>query len=259
MDTLDILVGSKIKIHNYTPNPQINNQEGIIINKSESNKYTYTIRLSNGVELSLNSKYMILLTLPESLTNHIANTGNIEESTETSEPVDIVCSNCQVKNSKEGQFCYKCGYSLGVTTECCVCFEKTTEFTACGHPLCKECSEKLQKNECPVCKKSMYTQTCYVNLLSVFSIRVCMLGITSYVTKMSLSIIDKRLFRSLIGKHTPIFKYWNTLNICLLSFCVKTIFNFTSGLVIGMGSFQSSKFKKDGNIYLAFNGEITKI
>ena len=57
---MDTLVGSKIKIHNYTPNPEINNQEGIIINKSGFDKYT--IRLSNGVELSLNSKYMCLVT-----------------------------------------------------------------------------------------------------------------------------------------------------------------------------------------------------
>ena len=256
---MDILVGSTIKIHNYTQNPEINNQEGIIISQSEFDKYTYTIRLSNGAELTLNSKYMCLLTLPESLTNHIANTGNIEESKETSEPVDIKCPNCQVKNSKEGHYCYKCGHSLGVSRECCVCLEKTSKVTPCGHPLCNECSEKLQKNECPLCKKSMYTQTYYVNLLSIYSLKICMWGMTSYFGKVSLSIIDKRLFRSLIGKHTPIFKYWNMLNLCFLSFCMKTILNFTSGLVIGMEAFQSSKFKRDGNFYLAFNGKITKI
>ena len=254
---MDTLVGSKIKIHNYTPNPEINNQEGIIINKSGFDKYT--IRLSNGVGLSLKSKYMIFLPSPESPTNHIANTSGIEESKETSEPIDIKCPNCLVKNSKEGHFCYKCGYSLGVSKECCVCLEKTSKLTPCGHPLCNACSEKLQKNECPVCKKSMYTQTYYVNLLSTYSVKICMWGITSYFSKVSLSIIDKILFRSIIKNHTSIFKYWNKLNLCFLSFCLRTIFDFTSGLVIGMEAFQSSKFKRDGNFYLAFNGKITKI
>ena len=251
------LVGSKIKIHDYTPNPEINNQEGIIINILGSDKYT--IQLSNGVQLSLNSKYMIFPTSPKSLTNQIANTSNIEDSKEASEPVDIKCLNCLVKNSKEGHFCYKCGYSLGVSNECCVCLEKTSKLTPCGHPLCNACSEKLQKNECPVCKKSMYTQTCYVNLLSTYSLKICMWGMTSYFTKVSLSVIDKRLFRSLFGKHTPIFKYWNTLNSYFLGFCLSTIFSFTGGLVIGIGAFQSSKFKKDGNLYLAFNGDITRL
>lgn len=254
---MDIVVGSKIKIHNYALNPEINNQEGIIINKLGLDKYT--IRLSNGIELSLNSKYMIFLTSPESPTNHIPNTNNIEESKEESEPGDIKCPNCQVKNSKEGHFCYKCGYSLGVSRECCVCLEKTSKLTPCGHPLCKVCSEKIKKNECPVCKKSIYTQTFYVNLLSMNSVKICMWGMTSYFTKVSLSLIDTLVCRSLIKKHTPIFKYWDRLNSCFLGFCLSTIFNFTSGLVIGMGGFQSSKFKRDGNIYLAFNGEIIKI
>lgn len=253
---MDIIVGSKIKIHNYTPNPEINNQEGIIINKSEFDKYT--IRLSNGVELSLNSKYMILLTLPESLTNHIENTGNIEESTETSEPVDIVCSNCQVKNSKEGQFCYKCGYSLGVTTDCCVCFEKTTELTACGHPLCKVCSKKLQKNECPICKQSIYTEVCYVNLLSSLSIKILMFGLSSNVVVMCFSFIDRKLLGLTIRKNTPIFRYWTLFNRLFLNFCVNTLCELTCGLIIGIGGFRDQKFKNDGNIYLAFNGKTTK-
>ena len=80
--TMCTLVGSKIKIHDYTPNPEINNQEGIIINILGSDKYT--IQLSNGVQLSLNSKYMIFPTSPKSLTNQIANTSNIEDSKETS-------------------------------------------------------------------------------------------------------------------------------------------------------------------------------
>ena len=37
---------------------------------------------------------------------------------------------------------------------CCVCYDdvKTNDILTCGHPICRECSESLVKEECPVCR-----------------------------------------------------------------------------------------------------------
>ena len=39
--------------------------------------------------------------------------------------------------------------------DCCVCFEKTTHTTECGHFLCEECIPNLKNNTCPMCRKEL--------------------------------------------------------------------------------------------------------
>ena len=42
------------------------------------------------------------------------------------------------------------------TETCCICYDKdipSTELLTCKHPVCGECTEQLQKPECPLCKR----------------------------------------------------------------------------------------------------------
>ena len=41
---------------------------------------------------------------------------------------------------------------LSSAEECCVCMEKTTVKTNCGHTLCAECWHNLKEETCPICR-----------------------------------------------------------------------------------------------------------
>lgn len=39
--------------------------------------------------------------------------------------------------------------------KCSVCYEFTTLRPSCNHFLCEECYDKLEKDECPICRKEL--------------------------------------------------------------------------------------------------------
>lgn len=41
--------------------------------------------------------------------------------------------------------------------ECSVCYDECSTSTYCDHPLCIPCLEKLNNNECPMCRKNLIT------------------------------------------------------------------------------------------------------
>ena len=41
--------------------------------------------------------------------------------------------------------------------ECSVCYDECSTITYCEHPLCIPCVEKLNNNECPMCRKNLIT------------------------------------------------------------------------------------------------------
>lgn len=54
-------------------------------------------------------------------------------------------------------------------TECCICYENSTDKTLCNHPVCKDCIKKSLKNyknfTCPLCRKE-YTLKKYVVIMN---------------------------------------------------------------------------------------------
>lgn len=46
--------------------------------------------------------------------------------------------------------------------DCCTCYEPTTTFTECNHPLCKNCRANIKDTKCPICReKQQYKQVDY--------------------------------------------------------------------------------------------------
>jgi hypothetical protein len=39
--------------------------------------------------------------------------------------------------------------------ECCVCLIENQEYTACSHNLCRTCNAKLERRNCPICRKKI--------------------------------------------------------------------------------------------------------
>ena len=47
---------------------------------------------------------------------------------------------------------------LSVCDDCCVCQEKTETLTECGHALCHECWNRLDRHVCPMCRGELTTR-----------------------------------------------------------------------------------------------------
>jgi len=43
--------------------------------------------------------------------------------------------------------------------DCCVCYETTNYYTNCNHTLCLECSKKLPRKFCPICRNNLSSRS----------------------------------------------------------------------------------------------------
>ena len=47
---------------------------------------------------------------------------------------------------------------LSVCDDCCVCQEKTQTLTECGHTLCHDCWNRIERHVCPMCRGELTTR-----------------------------------------------------------------------------------------------------